>query len=176
MFKFYSWCFGLVMMFSCASDNKSNNSAQHVDSQETISTPIKSAPEVKKDIPIDFIMGKFNPEVDSKFVEIPLKYASNKGMYMQAEAYEAFERMAVAAKKDKIDFKIVSAARNFFRQKSIWEAKWHGTRKVNGKDLSKSLPAAVPRALKILEYSSTVSYTQSPSPRDQRGSRMPSSA
>ncbi len=154
MFKFYSWCFGLVMMFSCASDNKSNNSAQHVDSQETISTPIKSAPEVKKDIPIDFIMGKFNPEVDSKFVEIPLKYASNKGMYMQAEAYEAFERMAVAAKKDKIDFKIVSAARNFFRQKSIWEAKWHGTRKVNGKDLSKSLPAAVPRALKILEYSS----------------------
>ena len=154
MFKYSFWCLGLLFMLSCASEHNTHDTAEQISKQEAINTPVKAAPEVKKDIPIDFIMGKFNPEVDSKFVEIPLKYASNKGMYMQKEAYAAFERMAAAAKKDKVDFKIVSAARNFFRQKSIWEAKWNGVRKVGGKDLSKSIPVPMTRALKILEYSS----------------------
>ena len=148
------WCLGLLFMFSCGPDKKTSDSVEAINHLDTTNTTIKAVPEVKKDIPIDFIMGKFNPEVDSKFVEIPLKYASNKGMYMQAEAFEAFERMATAAKKEGIDFKIISAARNFFRQKSIWEAKWNGQRKVDGKDLSKAIPVPMTRALKILEYSS----------------------
>jgi LAS superfamily LD-carboxypeptidase LdcB len=44
--------------------------------------------------------------------------------------------------------------RNFAAQKSIWEAKWNGKRKVSGMDLSRAMPEPEERALKILEYSS----------------------
>ena len=110
--------------------------------------------EVKKEYPIDFVMGKFNPEVDAQFVEIPPSYSSRKGMYMQSEAYSAFVNMAKAAKKDDVELTIISATRNFFRQKSIWEAKWNGQTKVGGKDLSKNIANPTSRALKILEFSS----------------------
>ena len=50
---------------------------------------------------------------------------------------------------------IRSAARSFKAQRSIWEGKWTGKRKVGGVlNIDKKIPDAVQRARKILEYSS----------------------
>ncbi len=155
MIKYLSWCCLLTCLLSCAEDqNTQNTKANAIAAAEHKIAEKIEIPAVKKEIPIDFIMGKFNPEKESQFVEIALQYASARGMYMQREAYDAFVKMAESAKKDKVSLKVVSAARNFFRQKSIWEAKWNGRTKVGGKDLSKSVPVPKSRALKILEYSS----------------------
>jgi len=155
MIKYVSF-FGLLFCcFACASEkNAETEPVKPLTKSQQVTADKIETPKVKKDFPIDFIMGKFNPEREVDFVEINLQYASNKGMYMQREAYEAFVKMAEAAKKDKVSLKVISAARNFFRQKTIWEAKWNGQTKVGGKDLSKAIKAPKARALKILEFSS----------------------
>jgi len=147
-------CLSLLLL-SCGSDQQPKTTSPVITHQQAVISPEqKVISEVKKDFTIDFIMGKFNPERKDEFVEIEQKYASNSGMYMQREAYDAFVKMAAAANADGISFKIISAARNFFRQKSIWERKWNGQTKVDGKDLSKTIKTAKDRALKILEFSS----------------------
>jgi LAS superfamily LD-carboxypeptidase LdcB len=59
------------------------------------------------------------------------------------------------ALKSGVTLKIISATRNFYVQKSIWEDKWTGKRLVeDGQNLALTTPDPVKRALKILEYSS----------------------
>lgn len=128
-----------------------NNRAEGIPSGQL--TTIKEVPSKPK-FSADYIMGKFNPEVDDLFEEIPVGTASRKGMYMRKEALKAYLVMADSAKKDGINLQIISATRNFFRQKQIWEAKWTGARLVDKKDLSKSITDPVKRAQKILEFSS----------------------
>lgn len=101
-----------------------------------------------------FVTGQFNPATHPDFTRIEAQYTDKEEVYLHKDAYAAFLKMHAAAKKDGIKLLIRSAARNFNYQKSIWEAKWKGTRKVGGEDLSKTIPAAKPRALKILEFSS----------------------
>ncbi len=100
------------------------------------------------------LMGKVSPKRDSDFVRVEAKYANRAGMYLQKDAYNAFIRMYQAAKREHISLKIVSAFRSFYHQKYIWEAKWTGKRKVDGQNLSQSIPDAFLRAKKILLYSS----------------------
>lgn len=103
---------------------------------------------------LDYIMGKFEPAKDTRFVELSTKHADKKGMYLRKEVYEAFQKMYVTAAKDGIQLIIRSATRPFRHQKRIWEGKWTGNRLVEGKNLSKTIPFGKDRALKILEYSS----------------------
>jgi zinc D-Ala-D-Ala carboxypeptidase len=104
---------------------------------------------------LDYVMGKFDPATHPDFVLIQAQYANREGMYLHREAYDAFLRMHAAAKKEGLELRILSAARNFDYQKGIWEAKWTGARAVeNGKDAAKAYPDPELRALKILEYSS----------------------
>ena len=105
-------------------------------------------------ISTDYLMGKFNPKTDDRFEEIPIKLASRKDMFLRKEALKDFEAMHDAAAKEGITLKIISATRPFDHQKRIWEAKWTGARKVDGMDISKTIPNVEKRALKILEYSS----------------------
>ena len=100
------------------------------------------------------ILGKFNPENDEAFIEASLKYANRKGLFVRKEAYEAFIKMHAAAKEADIDLTIVSATRNFYYQKGIWERKWNGQRIVEGKNLAKEVSDPVERARIILRYSS----------------------
>ena len=83
-------------------------------------------------------MGKFDPAKDERFSKIPAPYAK-KEMFMRIEALESFKKMHAAAKEDGISLLIISATRPFDVQKSIWEAKWTGMRKVDGKMLSKEV-------------------------------------
>lgn len=124
-----------------------------------VSTEQKSAAAVpsekKTDFPtVDYLMGKFDPAKHPDFILIPTAYANREGMYLRKDAFEAYKKMHAAAKADGVDLVIISATRPFNYQKGIWEAKWNGSKLVDGKDLSKTMPDSKTRALKILEYSS----------------------
>ena len=104
---------------------------------------------------LEYIMGKFDPEKHPDFVAVEQQYSDGDPYFLRKETYESFKNMWAAAKADGIDLKIISATRNFYRQKSIWEAKWTGARKIeNGANAAEKYPNPKTRALKILEYSS----------------------
>lgn len=122
--------------------------AKNKDIDQSIS--IKNQPPIST----EFLMGKYKLSSQKLFIKIEAKYANSSNRYMHQEAYIAFKKMHAAAQKAGIRLKIISAARAYAQQKSIWEAKWTGKRKVEGKNLSKAIPAIKERALKILEFSS----------------------
>lgn len=108
-------------------------------------------------IPLDleYIMGRFDPSKHPDFVLIDAQYADKNGMYLRKDTYKAFLEMHAHAKKDGVNLQIRSATRNFYSQKSIWEAKWSGTRTIEGgENLAQTTPDPKERALKILRYSS----------------------
>ena len=100
------------------------------------------------------LLGKFDPAVHDGFQVIPNDLASRQNLWLRTEAIEAFAEMKQAADEAGISLRIISATRTFKHQKRIWEAKWNGTRKVEGSDLSRTIPDPAQRARKILEYSS----------------------
>ena len=102
-----------------------------------------------------YLMGQFDPQRDSSFVVIPIKYADREGLLLRKEVMSAFQKMHEAALLDGITLTIRSATRNFDYQKSIWERKWNGaTTLSDGTNLAKSSLSDKDKALKILLYSS----------------------
>lgn len=91
----------------------------------------------------NLVLGKFNYTKHPDFQKISALHAS-KSIYLNKETYQAFIKMYNAAKQEHVQLQIVSATRNFYAQKSIWERKW--------KKYSHLPP--LQRAKKILEYSS----------------------
>lgn len=61
--------------------------------------------------------------------------------------------MAQAAAKEGVKLTIISATRNFDRQKAIWENKWNGKVRVEGVDL-RTVKDPAERAKRILRFSS----------------------
>lgn len=109
----------------------------------------------KMEFSIEYLTGKFDPAEQPGFVPVEKKYSDGRNHLLRKETYEQFKKMWAAAQADGIDLKIISATRNFFRQKQIWEAKWTGKRKIeNGTNAAERYPKPKDRALKILEYSS----------------------
>ncbi len=109
----------------------------------------------------DYLMGKFKPSKDKRFVQ-------TNGFYLRQETYQAYQQMQHEAAINGIHLRIVSAIRTFYQQKQIWEAKWKGKLPVNS-DTGEYLP--VPniktdnlsneeRALRILEFSSMPSASR----------------
>jgi len=147
---------GFLSCESTTVEDKSNTKEVRAEIKPTQSVKLveTNTPTTDASITIDYLMGKFTPAKDERFLKIPTKYASKAGMLLRKDAFDAFEQMHAAAKKDGVQLKIISATRPFSHQKSIWEAKWTGKRKVDGGDLSKTHPNVKDRALKILEYSS----------------------
>ncbi len=133
-------------------EEKSENEIQTAKVQLITEKEISIA--IDSTISIDYLMGKFDPKKHVDFTKVDPKYASKASFYLQKETYEAFQKMHHAAKKEGINLKIISATRPFIHQKNIWEAKWNGTRKIEGQDISKTIKNLERRALKILEYSS----------------------
>lgn len=114
-------------------------------------TPVQEYPEFS----MEYLMGRFDPATHPDFVSVDPKYTDGAGYYLRRDAYESFRRMWDAAAADEIRLTIISATRNFDRQKQIWEAKWTGRRKIeNGANAAEKYPDPRVRALKILEYSS----------------------
>jgi LAS superfamily LD-carboxypeptidase LdcB len=103
----------------------------------------------------NYLLGKFEPSADSRFVKLSAVYAQGSALngFLRKETFEAFQKMSVAAKKENINLIIISATRNFNSQKTIWENKWTGKTKVDGGDLS-IVSNHSERAIHILLYSS----------------------
>lgn len=103
---------------------------------------------------VAYLTGKFDPSKHTEFSEVPIAMASRSGMFLRKEVLEAFKQMREAAAKDGVNLTVISATRSFDHQKSIWEGKWNGSRKVNGRSLNIAIPDAADRAREILRYSS----------------------
>lgn len=150
----------VLLTFSCgqtAPENPAGSAQPVVLNESEIQKKEGNQPPVPAEsttFTLDYVMGKFEPENHPDFLKIDKKYADDDKKWMRKDAFEAFLKMREAALKAGIDLKILSAARNFDRQKSIWEAKWTGSRLVENQDLSKTITDPEKRALKILEYSS----------------------
>ena len=155
-FKIISFLFIISAYLNCGMMTPEEESDN--DNLELIKTnyPIEKqeVTQVDSTISIDYLMGKFDPKKHDDFVKVNQKYGSRADFFLRKDAYNAYQKMYEAAKKDGIELKIISATRPFNHQKRIWEAKWNGSRKVDGQDLSKTIQNEERRALKILEYSS----------------------
>ncbi len=104
---------------------------------------------------LEYLMGKFDPAQHPDFVRVEDRYTDGDTYYLRKDTYQAFKLMWDAAMADGVKLVIISATRNFERQKQIWEAKWTGARAIeNGANAAENYPDPVERALKILEYSS----------------------
>ena len=102
-----------------------------------------------------FLQGKFDPRGHPDFDSLSSPYVQRPNMYLHSDAYDAFMKMHADAKKKGLKLVIRSATRNFASQKSIWEAKWTGKRKLeDGTNTAMSISDPVKRARKILLYSS----------------------
>lgn len=155
------WC--IIVLFSCtgSAEQKVDETAEAVKEvaaavNTVVENAIDSLPGAQPvDFSISYLMGQFDPPKHADFVPVDQQYTDGRPFYLRKEAYESFKKMWEAAKKDQVDLTIISATRNFYRQKSIWEAKWTGSRKIeNGANASEKYPDPKTRALKILEYSS----------------------
>ena len=77
-----------------------------------------------QEIPVNELLGKFNPATHPDFIKIDDEYTSKSDIYLRKEAYKAFKNMYWDAKKCGIELQIKSATRNFNYQKGIWERKF----------------------------------------------------
>jgi D-alanyl-D-alanine carboxypeptidase len=133
-------------------------------SQSPATTTIAAAPEIKSDHAIkttgidstsvdtalryskEELLGRFDPARHPDFVKIEAEHTDKPNIYMRAQAYNAYLKMASAAKKEGVDIRIISATRNFDYQKGIWEKKWKREQYTGRTDLEK--------VKDILKYSS----------------------
>lgn len=104
-----------------------------------------------------YLTGRFSASKHPRFITLRKLSIPTMGdqQFLHQEAGQALNQMITAFQKEHPDIKIwvASAYRSFYRQRSIWEAKWTGRRKVDGRRLNESLPDPGARALKVLEYS-----------------------
>lgn len=136
-----------------------NCTAKNEKTDTKIATPNTQYNVLEVDTPLievneDYLLGMFDPTTHPDFVSVAKEHTTKPSAQLRKETYAAFVKMHDAAKKDGIDLIIVSATRNFYSQKGIWESKWTGGTKVSGMDLSVSVKDSVERAKYILLYSS----------------------
>jgi zinc D-Ala-D-Ala carboxypeptidase len=145
----------IVSIMGCVwAANKKDSTSRNGEKEEVVAE--QKVISIQEDTTsVTYLMGKFDPSKHPDFVKIAPKYSDKKEAFLRKETYEAFLKMAEAAEKDKIQLKILSATRNFDRQKKIWEDKWRGLVKVeDGTNVAKAIKDPTKRALKILNYSS----------------------
>ncbi|RMF01528.1 MAG: D-alanyl-D-alanine carboxypeptidase family protein, partial [Bacteroidetes bacterium] len=105
---------------------------------------------------LDYLRGRFDPGQHPDFTVLDPALTDGDGTYyLRKDAAQAFARMAAAAARAGIELRVISATRNFDRQKMIWEAKWKGQRLLEGRERApEAYPDPVQRALAILRWSS----------------------
>lgn len=105
----------------------------------------------------EYITGRFEPAKHPQFVRLDkIGVPTSRPMLLRQDAAKALRELYRDFHKahPKVEFRIVSATRNFGSQRAIWEAKWSGRTKVDGKELPKAIPDGLSRGRAILRYSS----------------------
>ncbi|MEM1358620.1 MAG: D-alanyl-D-alanine carboxypeptidase family protein, partial [Bacteroidota bacterium] len=143
--KIYAFL-SLFILLSCAGGEAPTTESHDPVSQEVVADTailpsIAPAPPPKvltDSIPripsIAYLTGRFKPEEHPDFVKVAAKYTDGDPYVLHRETYAAFERMHAAAAADSIQLVIISATRDFARQKWIWERKWKGITLLEGKE------------------------------------------
>ena len=159
----------LSLLFSCQGTTPDESSmktgalegnlkvaAPVVESKEKPLLSLDSLPVWPSMLTTRYLSGRFTHNDREDIVAVPEQLTDGDGTYyLHADALMAFTKMHAAAKKDGVSLEIVSAFRNFDRQKAIWEAKWNGKRLLEGKEkANEAYPDPAKRALAILRYSS----------------------
>ncbi len=129
-----------ILLISCSSEQSPPNDVQNSVSDDS---QTEARDSIQVDVSDDFVTGQFDFKTHEDFVQVDPQDA-NKEVYLHKDTYEAFQAMADSAQKDGITFVIVSGARNFEYQKSIWDRKWNAS----------SASTDLEKANEILEYSS----------------------
>ena len=96
-------------------------------------------------IPLDYLLGKYNPKKDDRFEVIPKKYTLKDSIFLRKETMSAFKQMYDSAYAQGIKLSIKSATRNFDYQNRIWLRKWKQYKKQGLSDID--------AAKRILTYS-----------------------
>ena len=122
--------------------------------KSNLNSKIKKVKTIKNDKNVTklFLLGKTNLSTNSIFVKLENQYHTKSKMYLEKQTAISFKKLKSAAKKDGISLIIVSGARNYYSQKSIWERKFKNNR-------SKGLNP-LENARKILRYSSMPSTSR----------------
>ncbi|MFM2395090.1 MAG: hypothetical protein RLZZ546_3073 [Bacteroidota bacterium] len=147
----YKVLLGCVLILQTCKGQENNSTANNLTDQKKEEVPTMVDTNV---FDIHYVMGKFDPASHPDFLEIPEKYADRKGRYLRKDVYTQFKKMYEAAYKDGVYLKIISSTRNFENQKSIWEKKWGGITILEDGTKATTIKKPLPRALKILRYSS----------------------
>lgn len=104
-----------------------------------------------------YLTGNYTASRHPHFVRLEKSQLSGawSHFYLRKKAAQDLSKLISAFRKEHPDIRIwvASAHRRFHRQRSIWEAKWSGRRKVDGQKLNEFLLDPTARAKKILEYS-----------------------
>jgi len=104
-----------------------------------------------------YVTGQFSASKHAEFVTLETLNIPTIGYekLLRREAAQALKQMIAAFRSENpdINIRVASAHRNFHQQRSIWEAKWTGRRKVEGLRLNEAFPEPRARAIKILDYS-----------------------
>jgi hypothetical protein len=95
----------------------------------------------------DFLLGKINYAADVRFKKLSTSICTKENAYLLTTVCDSLEKMISAAKESGINFKVISASRNFEQQKGIWEKKWLARKS--------QYPKGVDRAKNILLYSTS---------------------
>lgn len=129
-----------ALIIGCNADHSSTDKQQAQTGQAEGTT---NGDTLQVDTSLDFVTGQFDFKNHNDFVQVDSQYV-DKEIYLHEDTYQAFKAMADSARADGISLTIISGARNFDYQKSIWDRKWNNS--TADSDLDK--------ALEILEYSS----------------------
>ena len=108
------------------SQQSTNNSEKTEKDSTLLPTPCSLLP-APHSLPKSLLLGKFDPSTDSNFVAIPSHMTTHTNIYCHRQTLQAYIAMRDSALRDGITLTIVSATRNFDRQRQIWERKWNAT-------------------------------------------------
>jgi len=122
--------------------------------KSNLNSKIKKVKTIKNDKNVTklFLLGKTNLSTNSIFVKLENQYHTKSKMYLEKQTAVSFKKMKSAAEKDGINLIIVSGARNYYSQKSIWERKFKNNQSRGLNPLE--------NARKILRYSSMPSTSR----------------
>ena len=149
----------LLSLGACQAGGASGELAPPVATPATEKLPPAAPPPANDSFPTlpsqAYLTGKFDPAEHPDFVTVADRYTDGDPYLLHHATYAAFERMHAAARADGVTLTIVSATRNFERQRQIWEAKWRGNRLLEGRERANEVyPDPADRARAILRYSS----------------------
>jgi len=108
---------------------------------------------IELDFDLNLLIGKVDPQQDERFALIPSQYCGGVEHYALKVVGVALANLIEQAQRENIVLTVISAARNFEKQKAIWERKWSGAVAVEGLNLHESTLSDEEKVRRILRYS-----------------------